>query len=387
MNRYLLPGVVFCGLLMMVGMTIVVLAQDTTSEGDVPMPTLTPTVVVEVEEDHAPQHQSGKDGKGGGSDNAPGHDKEVGNGAPNTPPDNNGQPPETNGPENAPGQNKKPDDDAPNTSPDNNGQPPVTNGSDEPLPDNNGESPVDNGPEVVPPPVSDQPPGNSDGAGPPPETNPGGPPPTVEETVPDVPVVPPPAQDNVPAVVPDAADPLVEITPTSAQVLEEVEAVVEVESTEQVKVADEVPVVVEAVVARILGQVESRARVSVTLTTPGGQIISQAADEGGVFQFEVMEPGEYRLVASAPGSLSRQMVFTLAAGQQLDLPLTRLSAGDLNQDSRIDLNDIMLVAANYNGPALLAAADLNGDSWIDIRDLTIIGTKFGAIGPLPWDLP
>jgi hypothetical protein len=164
---------------------------------------------------------------------------------------------------------------------------------------------------------------------------------------------------------------------TSAEVASEPEA------TEQIVIEEAVEA--EILPSLVLGQVDSQARASVTLTLPTGQIVSQAADEQGLFQFEVMEQGEYHLVASAPGSLSSQLSFNLDAGQQVELPLTHLSPGDVNQDSHIDLSDIVLVAANYDGPALVAQADLNGDSWIDISDLTIIGAKFGLSGPLPWD--
>lgn len=147
------------------------------------------------------------------------------------------------------------------------------------------------------------------------------------------------------------------------------------------------PVETGVVPSLVSGRVDSRVRVSVTLTMPTGEVVSQAADEQGAFQFEVTEPGEYRLVASAPGALSRQAIFNLDAGQQVELPPTSLSPGDVNQDSRIDMSDIVLVAANYDGPAQVAQADLNGDSRIDLSDLTLVGAKFGLTGPLPWDAP
>jgi hypothetical protein len=77
--------------------------------------------------------------------------------------------------------------------------------------------------------------------------------------------------------------------------------------------------------------------------------------------------------------------FTLAEGQQVELPPPTLRSGDTNADGVIDVRDAALIAANFNGPALVGEADLTGDGWIDIRDLSLIGAQFGLAGPLPWN--
>jgi hypothetical protein len=116
-----------------------------------------------------------------------------------------------------------------------------------------------------------------------------------------------------------------------------------------------------------------------------GSMIELVAEEAGTFLFENLGPGEYILEASATGYLSKQASFTLSEGQQLALPTALLYAGDLDNDNEINLSDMVLIAANYNGPALISEADLNSDAWIDISDLTIVGAQFGMIGPIPWD--
>ncbi len=178
------------------------------------------------------------------------------------------------------------------------------------------------------------------------------------------------------------------------------------EVTEPVAVVDPavVPEVTEAVVdglpaaestetvlaptAMIFGQVQQRQGQTVSaqllLTSSTGEVLDLPVGEQGDFQIEGLVAGDYTLEAVAPGFLSRQMQFTLLDGETLELPLTILNAGDLNADNRVDLDDIVLMAANYDGPAVMVEADLNGDEWIDISDLTIIGAQFGTEGPLPW---
>lgn len=123
---------------------------------------------------------------------------------------------------------------------------------------------------------------------------------------------------------------------------------------------------------------------TVTLTGPDGALYSAVVAADGAFDLPDIAPGDYLLEAGAVGHLSRQMQVTLVEGQTLTLPPVNLPAGDTNADERIDLNDAALVAANFNGPALVPQADLNGDGWIDVRDLAVIGAQLGLAGPLPW---
>ena len=136
----------------------------------------------------------------------------------------------------------------------------------------------------------------------------------------------------------------------------------------------------------ILGQVDSPIAVNMILLLPSGETMNQMVDEQGFYNFEVFESGDYRLEAVAPGYLSREKSFTLSVGEALELPLTLLDSRDPNQDNRIDLDDIVLVAANFDGPALVVEADVNDDAWIDISDLTIIASRLGLTGPLSWNV-
>lgn len=125
--------------------------------------------------------------------------------------------------------------------------------------------------------------------------------------------------------------------------------------------------------------------ISLTLMQPDGTILETVTDEQGGFVFEGLLPGDYTLSAGVAGALTSQTTVTLTEGQQLELPPAVLAIGDLNLDNQIDMNDVVLLAANYNYPAEVAGVDLNGDSWIDVSDLAILGAQFGAVGPLPWN--
>lgn len=124
--------------------------------------------------------------------------------------------------------------------------------------------------------------------------------------------------------------------------------------------------------------------ITVLLTLPDGTQLQNVTGAQGAFEFLNLKPGSYRVVAGATGFLSRQLDFTLADGQVMQLPSTFLVAGDTNFDNIIDLNDAALVASNFDGPATVQTADPNRDGWVDVRDLALIGADFGLTGPIPW---
>jgi len=125
--------------------------------------------------------------------------------------------------------------------------------------------------------------------------------------------------------------------------------------------------------------------INVLLTLPDGTQLQNLTGVAGTFEFLNLKPGSYRVLAGAQGYLSRQLDFTLADGQVMQLPPTFLVAGDTNFDNVIDLNDAALVASNFDGPATVQTADPNRDGWIDVRDLALIGADFGLSGPIPWE--
>jgi hypothetical protein len=147
------------------------------------------------------------------------------------------------------------------------------------------------------------------------------------------------------------------------------------------------PTVVASLVpalAQITGSISAPVAASLVLTFPDGTTVNGMTAEDGSFTFADLQPGIYRLQASADGFLSSQIEFTLEGGQTLALPPAVLHAGDTNRDNVIDVRDAVLIAANFGGPAVNPETDLNRDGVIDIRDLTLLGVVFGQSGPSNW---
>ncbi|MBZ0297235.1 MAG: hypothetical protein K8L99_32045 [Anaerolineae bacterium] len=220
--------------------------------------------------------------------------------------------------------------------------------------------------------------------------------PTAE--VPEVteePVVPQPTIG--PEITPEITQepPVIEPTVT-AEVTEEpiIEPTIAPELTEEptatepgVEVTDEpLPPIEDTTPAQIMGLVDlpSNVAVSVQLIDSNGGVAEGQVDEQGKFLFGELAPGSYRVEASAAGFLSRQVELIVEPGGEYMLPPAILAAGDTNGDGVIDMLDVMLIAANFDGPADVPEADVNHDGWVDIRDLSVTGSQFGLAGPLPW---
>jgi hypothetical protein len=172
-------------------------------------------------------------------------------------------------------------------------------------------------------------------------------------------------------------EPTVDLLP-SATPGDGIATAIPVEATEEAVTAS---TLIRGSASSAFGQLQG---IALTLTQPDGTVLETVTDEQGSFIFEGLLPGDYTLSAALLGALTSQTSFTLTEGQQLELPPAVLPIGDLNQDNQIDMNDVVLVAANYDNPADVIGVDLNGDAWIDISDLAIIGAQFGTVGPLPW---
>lgn len=164
------------------------------------------------------------------------------------------------------------------------------------------------------------------------------------------------------------------------------EEVVEMPEAEAPPIA-EVAAPAPAALAQIAGVIVPDAHVAavqVVLTLPDGTQMNTAPDAAGIFTFADLPAGDYIVEAFGARMLTARAAFALAEGQRIDLAAPTLVTGDTNGDNLIDVRDAALIAANFNGPALVPEADLNGDNWIDIRDLSMIGARFGLAGPLPW---
>jgi hypothetical protein len=219
----------------------------------------------------------------------------------------------------------------------------------------------------------------------------------------DVPAAPPPTLSGPIKPAPTAEVPAVQPTDVSVPVQPTEVAPVIIPTVEVIAPTAGVPAEIPAVQpttvpveanpavssAKISGVVsfqdaEDFTGITVLLTLPDGTQLQNVTGAAGTFEFLNLKPGTYKVVASAQGYLARAIDVTLTDGQAMVLPSTFLVGGDTNFDNVIDLNDAVLIASNFDGPATVQTADPNRDGWIDVRDLALIGADYGLTGPIPW---
>ena len=112
-------------------------------------------------------------------------------------------------------------------------------------------------------------------------------------------------------------------------------------------------------------------------------VVTLQTQPDGSFQLEVA-PGNYTVVASAPGFLPAQAaVPSLNPGVTRFLPLIALLAGDIDNNNVIDQLDALTIGMNYNS-ATPAAADLNNDGIINVLDLELLAQNYRETGPTLW---
>jgi hypothetical protein len=109
------------------------------------------------------------------------------------------------------------------------------------------------------------------------------------------------------------------------------------------------------------------------------EITAAVADPDGTFTMRPL-PGEYTLLSTASGFLSRQDPVTITAGDSMTLPAASLLAGDVDGNEVIDEFDALTIGMNYTA-STPEAADLNNDSGIDFLDLELLAENYRETGP------
>jgi hypothetical protein len=103
----------------------------------------------------------------------------------------------------------------------------------------------------------------------------------------------------------------------------------------------------------------------------------------GKFSIE-LPLGSYKLIAKREQYLTKATTVELKTKKELQEVILKLWAGDLNNDNRIDITDLTILALAYRSKPgdkyWNPLADLNGDSVIDIFDLTMLTQNFGMSG-------
>jgi hypothetical protein len=121
---------------------------------------------------------------------------------------------------------------------------------------------------------------------------------------------------------------------------------------------------------------------SIALITIDGHEVHPGSDG----KFNLLLPSHiYSVTASAPGFLPASISnVKVSAGGTTTLPDVILLAGDANQDGKVDISDLGIIADNLGGSVLLdPRADINGDGEINLFDLVLTGANFGK-NHSPW---
>lgn len=137
----------------------------------------------------------------------------------------------------------------------------------------------------------------------------------------------------------------------------------------------------EADLGRISGQIylegrQNHAGVKIDLN---GRKSETAAD--GSFSFRVSQ-GAYTISAWYPGYLGGTREVLVEAGSEILLPKLTLPGGDVTQDKKINIFDLVRIGINYGTND--QTADINGSGWVDIFDLVLVGKNYGTGGVVSW---
>lgn len=151
--------------------------------------------------------------------------------------------------------------------------------------------------------------------------------------------------------------------------------------------------VVETFAATVQGTLTLQGRTDysgavVTIWSGPNPVDSVTTDATGVFTltasvgtFNLTIEMEQYLDAAHPG-------LHLTAGSTTDLGNVNLLAGDVNDNDKINIFDLAIIAAHYNlnegDPNWDPRADLNHDGTISLQDLVLSASNFQATSPVPW---
>jgi hypothetical protein len=114
-----------------------------------------------------------------------------------------------------------------------------------------------------------------------------------------------------------------------------------------------------------------------------------AVGDDGSFILSLVAPGTYTVVAEATGYVVMRLTDLVVSTEDILLSSPTLRAGLVNDDSVVDLTDVLLVAAqfgtitdrpNTNGHY----TDANADGLVDLTDVLLAANSFGLASPQSW---
>ena len=106
-------------------------------------------------------------------------------------------------------------------------------------------------------------------------------------------------------------------------------------------------------------------------------------DSDGGFAFCAAPAASRTLATRASCYLEATSSFAARAGTTIDVPVTSLPGGDTDDNTQINLFDLVRVGANYRlAPPNDARADCTGDGQVNLFDLVLVGANYGGSGPV-----
>jgi hypothetical protein len=113
-----------------------------------------------------------------------------------------------------------------------------------------------------------------------------------------------------------------------------------------------------------------------------GTGLTVLTDADGAYAFNDIPSGTYTITFQADYFLDVEVGGVVVLEDQItDLCGYTLLAGDLEPDDVIDIQDLVICAANFGSTSL--DGDVNADGIVDIYDLVLIGKNFKLVGPIP----
>ena len=116
-----------------------------------------------------------------------------------------------------------------------------------------------------------------------------------------------------------------------------------------------------------------------------GRVFTGQTGPRGEFLLEDIPAGSYTLIASSPGFLSATCTPVTHTGGNIRLNEVILLAGDLDNSGEIDMVDVVQLGAAFDQSGPAEGADLNADARVDILDLILLAANHGQTAIAnPW---
>lgn len=132
------------------------------------------------------------------------------------------------------------------------------------------------------------------------------------------------------------------------------------------------------------------------LSGQSGNVLYDNQDTAGLLQIDPVPANSnppsaktYDVRLDAPKYLAaiRQVPVTPGTDDSIDLTSVQLRGGDLNDDDKINIQDLVLIGVNFGSNDSNNLANINGDAGVNIQDLAIAAGNFGAITGSAYSAP